>query len=96
MFQSKLSNKDPYTVSIGGMKLRLQELQDKDEYAYKLRAEQLVKDWQDIDDVLYYQGLPYIPEIIKTEFISRYHHNPLAGYFEIEKIQELVCNVVAT
>ena len=51
--------------------------------------EQLVKDWQDIDGVLHYQGLSYILEIIQTEFISRYHDKPLASYFGIEKTQEL-------
>ena len=52
-------------------------------------TEQLVKDWQDIDGVLHYQGLPYVPKIIRMELISRHHDNPLAGYFEIEKTREL-------
>ena len=56
----------------------------------KLRAEQPVKDWQDIEGVLHHQGLPYIPEIIRTELISRHHNNPLASHFGIEKTQELV------
>ena len=56
----------------------------------KFRAEQPVKDWQNIEDVLHYQGLPYILEIIRTELISRHHDNPLAGHFSIEKTQELV------
>ena len=47
------------------MSLRLQELQDKNKYAYKLRIEQLIKDdLQDIDGILHYQGLFYILEII--------------------------------
>ena len=73
------------------MKLRLQELQDEDKQAWKLRAEQPVKDnWEDIDGVLYHQGLSYVPEIIWTELISRHHNNPLAGYFGIKKICKLV------
>ena len=72
------------------MRLRLQELQDEDEHARKLRAAQLAKDWQDIDGVLHYQGLPYVPEIIQTELISRHHDDPLAGHFGIEKTQELL------
>ena len=72
------------------MRLRLQELQSKDKQAWKLRAKQPVKDWQDIKGVLHYQGLPYIPEIIRTKLISRHHNNPLADHFGIEKIRELV------
>ena len=56
----------------------------------KLRVEQLVKDWQDIESILHYQGLPYVSEIIRTELISRHHNNPLASHFGIEKTQELV------
>ena len=57
----------------------------------KLKVEQLVKDgWKDIDSVLYYQGLFYIPEIIWTEFISKHYDNSLIDYFDIEKTQELL------
>ena len=87
--RTELSSKGPYTASIGGMRLRLHELQAEDEHARKLRSEQLVKDWQDIDGVLHHQGLPYVPEIIRTELISRHHDDPLAGHFGIEKTQEL-------
>ena len=31
-----------------------------------------------------------MPEIIKTKLISRHHDNPLAGYFGIDKTQELI------
>ena len=44
LFQSKLLSKSPYAVSIDGIRLKLQELQNKDKHAYKLKAEQLVKD----------------------------------------------------
>ena len=79
----------PYIASIGGIKLRPQELQTKDEQARKTRAE-YSEGWDNIDGVLYHQGLPYVPQIIRTEFINRHHDNPLAGHFEIEKIQKLV------
>ena len=72
------------------MRLRLHKLQAKDKHACKLRAEQLVKDWQDINGMLHYQGLFYVPEYIQTELISRHHDNPLVGHFEIEKIRELL------
>ena len=88
--QRELASKGPYKASIGGMRLRLQELQSEDEQARKLRAEQPVKDWQDIKGVLHHQGLPYVPEIIRTKLISRYHDDPLAGHFGIEKTRKLV------
>ena len=73
------------------MRLRLQELQEEDEQAQKLRTEQPVKDgWKDIDGVLHHQGLPYVPEIIRTELISSHHNDPLADHFGIEKTRKLV------
>ena len=86
----ELASEGPYKASIGGMRLRLQELQSEDKQARKLRVEQPVKDWQDIKGVLHHQGLPYVPEIIRTELISRHHNNPLASHFGIEKTRELV------
>ena len=71
------------------MKLRLQELQDGDKHARKLRAEQLAKNWQDIDGVLHHQGLHYVLEIIRAELISRHHNDLLAGHFGIKKTREL-------
>ena len=71
------------------MRLRLYKLQAKDKHACKLRAEQLVKDWQDINGVLHHQGLSYVPEIIRTELINKHHDNLLAGYFGIKKTREL-------
>ena len=73
------------------MRLRLQELQSKDKQVRKLRAEQPVKDgWEDINNVLHHQGLPYVSKIIRTELISRYHDNLLAGHFGIKKTHKLV------
>ncbi len=40
--------------------------------------------------MLHYQGLPYIPKVIRSELISRHHDDPLAGHFGIEKTRELV------
>ena len=71
------------------MRLRLHELQAKDKQAQKTRTEHL-KDWNNIDGVLHYQGLPYVPEIIQTELISRYHNNPWVSHFGIKKIHEFI------
>ncbi len=49
------------------MKMKLPELQDDDKKAKKLRSEGLPKGWEDIEEVLYYQGLLYIPKVICAE-----------------------------
>ena len=72
------------------MRLRLHKLQAKNKHACKFKAEQLVKDWQDIDGMLHHLGLLYVPEIIRTELISRQHDDPLAGHFGVKKTQELL------
>ena len=86
-FRLELANEGPYKVSIGSMRLRLQELQETDSKAQELR----MKDgYQDIDGVLHHQGLPFVPEAIRMELISRHHDDPLAGHFGIEKTRELL------
>ena len=90
-FRTELADENPYTASIGGMRLRLAELQESDDEARKLRAtEELQEGWTDIDGVLHHQGLPFVPEIIRTELISRHHDDPLAGHFGIDKTRELI------
>ena len=66
------------------------ELQAEDGQTWKIRAEKLGGNWEDFDKILHHQGLPYISKIIRTELISRYHDDPLVGYFNIKKTRELV------
>ena len=73
------------------MRLRLSELQENDDEAKLLRGSaDLPEGWEDVEGVLQYQGLPYVPEIIRSEIISRHHNDPLAEHFGIDKIRELV------
>ena len=72
------------------MRLRLPDLQGNDNQVRKLRAAELLKGWKDIEGVLQYRGLPYIPEIIWLELISQHHDDPLAGHFGIDKTRELI------
>ena len=72
------------------MNLRLPELQDNDEEAKVLRAGGFSEGWEEVEEVLQYRGLPYVPEIICFKVISRHHDDPLAGYFGIDKTRELV------
>ena len=88
-FRVELAAEGPYKASIGGIRLRLQELQEEDAEAKKIRTEKR-KSWEEIDGVLHHQGLPYVPELIRTELISRHHDDPLAGHFGIKKTRELV------
>ncbi len=90
IIQSELADESPYTASLGGMKMRLPELQDDDKEAMKLRSEGLPEGWEDIEQVLYYQSLPYVPKVIRSELICRHHDDPVAGHFGIEKTRELI------
>ena len=69
------------------MRLRLQELQETNSEAQKLRSQ---KGYKEVKGVLYHQGLSFMPETIQTELISHHHDNPLAGHFGIEKTCELL------
>ena len=67
------------------------ELQDNDEEAKVLKGSvDLSEDWENIEGVFQYRGLPYVPEIIRSGVISRYHDDPLGGHFGIDKTQELI------
>ncbi len=67
--------------------MRLSKLQDENKEVKKLMSEQVLPEgWKDIKQVLYYESLPYVPKVICSEQISRYHDNLLAGHFGIEKI----------
>ena len=79
-----------YWVRIGGMRLRLPELQAKNQAARENRQQDLKKCWTEIEGVLHFQGLPYVPEIIRMELIKMHHDNLLTVHFGIKK-----CNAVA-
>ncbi len=89
--RSELADESPYTTSIGGMRIKLPELQDDNKEAKKLKSEQVLPEgWEDIEQVLHYQGLPYVPKVICSERISRHPNNPLTSHFGIEKTRELI------
>ena len=87
--QTELVDKHPYWASIGGIRLRLPELQESDNKAWKIRADGL-NGYEEVNGVLHHQCLPFIPEIIWTELISQHHNDPLAGYFGVNKTRELI------
>ena len=54
-FRAELANENPYKACIGGMRLRLLELQELDPEAQKLKSKEHLPDgWEDIDGVLYH------------------------------------------
>ena len=54
-FWAELANKNLYKTIIGGMSLKLSELQESDPEAKKLKSkEQLPDSWEDIDRVLHH------------------------------------------
>ena len=77
-------------MCIGGLRLRLTELQAEDQVARNIREKGLEEGWEEIDGVLHRKGLPYLIEIIWIEIISNHHHDPLVGHFGVEKTRELV------
>ena len=72
------------------MNLQLPELQDNNKEAKVLRAGGLPEGWKEVKGVFQYQRLPYVPEIIRSEMISRHYNDPLTGHFGIDKTKKLV------
>ena len=68
-FRTELADENPYKASIGGMRLKLSELQESDEKAQRIRAEGL-NGYKKLDRILYHQGQPFVPEAIRTEVIN--------------------------
>lgn len=48
------------------------------------------EDWKDVGEMLHFQGLLYIFEIIYTKLPSRYHDNLLTSHLEMKKTRELI------
>lgn len=75
--------------------MRIPGLQDNDKVAKKLslKGEQLSEGWEDIEQMLYYQGLLYVLKVIGLELIIRHCNNLLAGHYGIEKTRELIARM---
>ena len=71
------------------MRLRLAGLQESDKEAWKIRIEGL-DGYKELNRVLYYQRLLFVPEDIWTKIISQYYNNLLAKHFGINKTKKLV------
>lgn len=70
------------------MRLRLPELQESGPEAKKLRNENLLYGWQEVEGVFQYQSfLYYILEIICSKVISHHHDNPLTDTSKSKKLE---------
>lgn len=67
----------PSRASIGGMRLRLQKLQEEDAHAQKIRAEKLGQEklgqegWEDSDEILHHQdnlGIEKTRELVAAKY----------------------------
>ena len=72
------------------MKLQLAKLKDNNKEAKALRIGGFPKDWEDVNGVLQYWGLLYVPELIHSKVISYYHNDLFVGNFGIDKTRELI------
>ena len=82
---------ESFYANVGGMKLRLSELQENDEEAKLLRGSAgFPKGWKEFEGVFQYWGLLYVPENIRFKVIICHHNDLLAGHFGINKTRELV------
>ena len=88
-FWTEFADERPYKASIGSMRLKLQELQETDCEAQKLR-QQKADSFEEINGIFHHQGLPFVPKAIQTKLISRHHNNLLAGYCGIKKTCKLL------
>lgn len=83
MLRAELIYKSSYNINISSIRFRLQELPETDPEAQKLK--QQPESYEEIDIVLYHQGLSFVSEDIRTKITSRYHDNVLANHFGIKK-----------
>lgn len=98
--QNKLAHKQSYQVIVGeqpcikGRKLQLPELEAKNLYALKIYVkpskQALQEGWEEIKRIPSHKELLNISEITQTELTCIYHDDSFAGYFGIEKTQELI------
>ena len=87
---AKLNNERPYKVNIGAMHQRLQELQETDLEAQKIRAIELQRGWEEVNGVLHHQRLLYLLKFVRSKLINKQHNDLLARYFGIDKTQKFI------
>lgn len=87
MLIAELTNEGLYKVSIGSMRLRLQELQETDHKAQKLRQQSDA--YKEIDGIPYHKSLFFVLEGIKTEITSCHYDNLLPSHRAIKKTYKL-------
>ena len=46
----------------------------------------MLNSWEDVKGVVYYQGLSYVPKVIRTELISRYHDEGILASIQLKNL----------
>lgn len=68
------------------MKLRLQELQEKNNSNQRFKVEMLEKNsLKDLETILHIYWMLYVLKFIRIKVISEYYNDMMAGHFDIEK-----------
>lgn len=82
-FQTELASKRVYKVSIDKICLRITQLQVNNKQAKEIRVK-IKEGWKDVNEILYFQTLSYVLEIIYIELISQDHKYLFTSYFSIK------------
>ena len=70
--------------------MKLLELQDNDKKTKKLRSKGLSEGLENINQILYYEGIHYVLNLICSKLINKHYNNPFVGHFGIKKTWELI------
>lgn len=73
--RAKIADEQPYYITIEALRLGLLELQVEDQLAHKMRQENLEEGWEDNDEILHKERLPYVLEAVKIELINKYQND---------------------
>lgn len=83
-------------MNIRHLRIWLPEIQVKDLYAQKVSAKLSGKQGlknhaeEEVGEILCYQNVSYISEIIQIELFGSYYNNELANYSDIKTTQEFI------
>lgn len=61
--------------------------------AKKLQAEELPESWKDVEEVLHFESLLYVSEIICFKLMSRHYDDFLTGHFKMDKMCKLIARI---
>lgn len=84
-------NKGLHKATLAAMKLKETNLQKFDKQAQKIRIEGLSEGCKEINKVIYYRGISFVPIMIWIKLIICHQNKPLEGHLYTDKTRELIC-----